>query len=146
LAVPVDPRRPGRNLMLKILQNCTIHSELRFKYLLYQFESRSVHSVIALDYQLAEAIKEAADARVRIDCVFCLHLGLRGTGPIHCPNVSDLQPMRRCWGTVAVAERQSGSGCCDLPMQRHYSGESRSNAIESSACPTIKCTLDIACR
>jgi hypothetical protein len=75
--------------MLKILQNCTIHSELKFKYLLYQFESRSVHSVIALDYQLAEAIKEAADARVRIDCVFCLHLGLRGTGPIHCPNVSD---------------------------------------------------------
>ena len=46
-------------------------------------------------------------------------------GPIHCPNVSDLQPMRRCWGPMAVAERQSGSGCRDLPMQRHYgSGES----------------------
>ena len=106
--------------MLKILQNCTIHSELKFKYLLYQFESRSVHSVIALDYQLAEAIKEAADARVRIDCVFCLQLGLRGTGPIHCPNVSDLQPMRRCWGLMAVAERQSAQRCRQLSMPRHW--------------------------
>ena len=132
--------------MLKILQNCTIHSELKFKYLLHEFESRSVHGVPARDYQLAEAIKEAADARVRVDCVFCLHLGLRATGPIHCPNVSDLQPMRRCWGAVAVAERQSGSGCRELPMRRHYcSGDSHCHVIESSTCRATKQTLDSAC-
>lgn len=43
--------------MLKILQNCTIHSELKFKYLLHQFESRPVHCVTALDYQLAKLSK-----------------------------------------------------------------------------------------
>jgi hypothetical protein len=98
-----------------------MQSELKFGDLLYRFESRSMHCDGSPRLiNKPKLTQEVANARVRVDCVLCLRLGLRGTGPIHRPNVSDLQPMRRCWGLMAVAERQSAQRCRQLSMPRHW--------------------------